>query len=211
MPPKKPQLTNKSHCSGARARKDQHAFEMAKHRAAKAAALREEVGDIEEDVVPYEHKGGQAGESIRLKRLKPSPASDDVGNSKTTTCFADRNTSVACAAGTGNTEPAISSPAPSASKKQAPGHNKRNWQIMEQQQTGASPSSRVYSHSWPQRNGGGTTVDIRGNVTPSASDSKRTLRGKKKLLQDVCTDLGTLSKARIVAIHPDDVVDFQEP
>ena len=130
MPPKKPQLTNKSHCSGARARKDQHAFEMAKHRAAKAAALREEVGDIEEDVVPYEHKGGQAGESIRLKRLKPSPASDDVGNSKTTTCFADRNTSVACAAGTGNTEPAISSPAPSASKKQAPGHNKRNWQIM---------------------------------------------------------------------------------
>ena len=51
---------------------------MAKYRAAKAAALREEVGDIQEDVVPYEHKGGQAGVSIRLRRMNPSSVSGDA-------------------------------------------------------------------------------------------------------------------------------------
>ena len=74
MPPKKFHLSD-SHRCGARARKDQ---QNAKDRAAKAAALREEVGDIEEAVVPYEHKGGQAGESIRLKRLKLNPGSGDA-------------------------------------------------------------------------------------------------------------------------------------
>jgi hypothetical protein len=51
---------------------------VARYRAAKAASLREEVGDIEEDVVPYEHKGGQAGVSIRLRRMNPSSVSGDV-------------------------------------------------------------------------------------------------------------------------------------
>ena len=43
--------------SNRRARKDRNALYVAKYRAAKAAALREEVGDIQEDVIPYELKG----------------------------------------------------------------------------------------------------------------------------------------------------------
>ena len=64
-----------------RDRKDRDALRKAHQRAAKAATLREEVGDIEEDVAQYEHKGGQAGESIRLKRLKLNPVSDDAAQS----------------------------------------------------------------------------------------------------------------------------------
>ena len=63
------------HHGGDRARKDQR---NAKDRAAKAAALREEVEDIQEDVVPYQHKGGQVGETIRLKRMNPSSVSGDA-------------------------------------------------------------------------------------------------------------------------------------
>ena len=65
------------HHAGDRARKDQLNAKRAAKRAAKAAALRE-VGDIEEDVVPYEHKGGQAGVSIRLRRMNPSSGSGDA-------------------------------------------------------------------------------------------------------------------------------------
>ena len=77
MPPKKPRLTS-NHCSGARARKDRNALHVAKYRVAKAAALREEVGDIQEDVIPYEHKGGEVGETIRLRRMNPSSVSGDA-------------------------------------------------------------------------------------------------------------------------------------
>jgi hypothetical protein len=93
VPPSKPPLKNSqemppkcfylsdSNRRGARARKDQRNAKRAAKRAAEAAALREEVGDIEEDVAQYEHKGGQAGESIRLKRLKLNPVSDDAAQS----------------------------------------------------------------------------------------------------------------------------------
>ena len=77
MPPKKPRLTS-NHCSGARARKDRNALHVAKYRVAKAAALCEEVGDIQEDVIPYEHKGGEVGETIRLRRMNPSSVSGDA-------------------------------------------------------------------------------------------------------------------------------------
>ena len=70
MPRTKLRLSD-GHHAGDRARKDQRNAK----RAAKAAALREEVGDIEEAVVPYEHKGGQAGETIRLRRVNPSSGS----------------------------------------------------------------------------------------------------------------------------------------
>ena len=79
MPPKKPRLTS-NHCSGARARKDRNALHVAKYRVAKAAALREEVGDIQEDVIPYEHKGGEVGETIRLRRMNPSSVSGDAAH-----------------------------------------------------------------------------------------------------------------------------------
>ena len=65
------------HHAGDRARKDQLNAKRAAKRAAKAAALRE-VGDIEEDVVPYEHKGGEVGETIRLQRMNPSSVSGDA-------------------------------------------------------------------------------------------------------------------------------------
>jgi hypothetical protein len=61
-----------------RDRKDRDALRKAHQRAAKAATLREEVGDIEEAVVPYEHKGGQVGDSIRLRRMNPSSVSGDA-------------------------------------------------------------------------------------------------------------------------------------
>jgi hypothetical protein len=61
-----------------RDRKARDALRKAHQRAAKAATLREEVGDIEEAVVPYEHKGGQAGVSIRLRRMNPSSVSGDA-------------------------------------------------------------------------------------------------------------------------------------
>ena len=60
---------------GARARKDRLA---ANNRAAKAAALREEFEDIQEDVVPPEHKGGEVGEFVRLKRWRRSRGSGDA-------------------------------------------------------------------------------------------------------------------------------------
>ena len=66
---KKSRLTRDSDRRGDRARKERNAFYVAKHRAARAAALREEVEDIEEDVVPYEHKGGEVGDSIRLSTV----------------------------------------------------------------------------------------------------------------------------------------------
>ena len=63
------------HRRGARARKDQR---NAKDRAAKAAAaMRKEVGDVQETVLSFEHKGGEAGES----KLKPSLVSGDVAQS----------------------------------------------------------------------------------------------------------------------------------
>jgi hypothetical protein len=74
MPPKRLRFGD-GHHAGDRARKDQR---NAKDRAAKAAALREEVGDIEEDVIPYELKGGEVGETIRLRRMKPSSVSGDA-------------------------------------------------------------------------------------------------------------------------------------
>ena len=61
-----------------RDRKDRDVLRKAHQRAAKAATLREEVGDIEEAVVPYEHKGGQVGDSIRLRRMNPSSVSGDA-------------------------------------------------------------------------------------------------------------------------------------
>ena len=72
MPPKLFYLSD-SNRRGARARKDQR---NAKDRA--AYALRKEVGDIEEDVAPYEHKGGEVGETIRLRRMNPSSVSGDA-------------------------------------------------------------------------------------------------------------------------------------
>ena len=63
---------------GDRARKDRHAVHVRKHRAAKAAALREEVGDIEEDVVPFEHKGQVGNTIVGLKRMNPSSVSGDA-------------------------------------------------------------------------------------------------------------------------------------
>jgi hypothetical protein len=74
MPPKQLYLSD-THRRGARARKDQR---NAKDRAAYAAAVRKEVGDIQEDVVPYQHKGGQVGKTIRLKRMNPSSVSGDA-------------------------------------------------------------------------------------------------------------------------------------
>jgi len=66
------------HHAGDRARTDRNALYVARYRAAKAAALREQVGDIQEDVVPYKHKGGQVGDSIRLRRMNPSSVSGDA-------------------------------------------------------------------------------------------------------------------------------------
>ena len=63
------------HHAGDRARKDQR---NAKYRAAKAADLREQVGDIQEDVIAHEHKGGEVGEFVLLKRLRRRPVSDDA-------------------------------------------------------------------------------------------------------------------------------------
>jgi hypothetical protein len=80
MPRNKSRLSD-GHHGGDRARKDRNAFYMAKHRAAKAAALRGEVGDIQEDVIPYEHKGGEVGETIRLQRVNPSSVSGDAAQS----------------------------------------------------------------------------------------------------------------------------------
>ena len=77
MPPKQLYLSD-THRRGARAWKDQR---NAKDRAAYAAAVRKEVGDIQEDVVPYQHKGGQVGKTIRLKRMNPSPVSGDAAQS----------------------------------------------------------------------------------------------------------------------------------
>ena len=74
MTRKKSRLSDR-HRRGARARKDRNALHVAKYRAAKAAALREEVGNIQEDVVPYEHKGGEVGDIIRLRRMNPSSGS----------------------------------------------------------------------------------------------------------------------------------------
>jgi hypothetical protein len=54
---------------------------VTKYRAAKAAALREAVGDIEEAVVPCEHKGGNVGGTIRLRRMNPSSGSGDATQS----------------------------------------------------------------------------------------------------------------------------------
>ena len=76
MPPKKLYLSD-THRRGARARKDQRNAKRAAKRAAKAAALRE-IGDIQEDVVPYEHKGGEVGETIRLQRMNPSSVSGNA-------------------------------------------------------------------------------------------------------------------------------------
>ena len=62
--------------------KDKNASANANRRPAKAAAaMREEVVDIEEAVVPYEHKGGEAGVSIRLRRVNPSSVSGDAAQS----------------------------------------------------------------------------------------------------------------------------------
>ena len=64
-----------------RDRKDRDVLRKAHQRAAKAAALREEVGDIQEDVIPYELKGGDVGETIRLQRVNPSSVSGDAAQS----------------------------------------------------------------------------------------------------------------------------------
>jgi hypothetical protein len=63
-----------------RAMKDKHASVNANRRLAKAAAaMREEVVDNEEDVVPYQHiGGGEVGKTIRLKRMNPSSVSGDA-------------------------------------------------------------------------------------------------------------------------------------
>ena len=63
-----------------RAMKDKAASATANRRLAKAAAaMREEVVDNEEDVVPYQHiGGGEVGETIRLKRMHPSSVSGDA-------------------------------------------------------------------------------------------------------------------------------------
>ena len=75
---KKSRLTRDSHRTGSRARKDRHAFEMAKHRAAKTDALREEAGDMQEDVARFEYKCGEVGKTIRLQRVNPSSVSGDA-------------------------------------------------------------------------------------------------------------------------------------
>jgi hypothetical protein len=63
-----------------RAMKDKNASANANRRLAKAAAaMREEVVDNQEDVVPYQHiGGGEVGKTIRLKRMNPSSVSDDA-------------------------------------------------------------------------------------------------------------------------------------
>ena len=76
MPRKKLYLSD-THRRGARARKDQRNAKRAAKRAAKAAALRE-IEDIQEDVVPYQHKGGEVGKTIRLQRVSPSSVSGDA-------------------------------------------------------------------------------------------------------------------------------------
>ena len=57
-----------------RAMKDKATSANANRRLAKAAAaMREEVVDNEEDVVPYQHiGGGEVGKTIRLRRMNPS-------------------------------------------------------------------------------------------------------------------------------------------
>ncbi len=57
--------------------KDKHASANANCRLAKAAAaMREEVVENEEDVVPYQHiGGGEVGETIRLRRMNPGSVS----------------------------------------------------------------------------------------------------------------------------------------
>ena len=60
--------------------KDKDTSATANRRLAKAAAaMREQVVDNEEDVVPYQHiGGGEVGKTIRLKRMHPSSVSGDA-------------------------------------------------------------------------------------------------------------------------------------
>ena len=60
--------------------KDKDTSANANRRLAKAAAaMREEVVDNEEDVVPYQRiGGGEVGKTIRLRRVNPSSVSGDA-------------------------------------------------------------------------------------------------------------------------------------
>ena len=186
--------------------KDKDALRKANNRAAKAAAaMREDVGGVREGHLEDQEPSSlclDGSHSVPLTRnsvVSPPPASPiEPVEPSAPPMMPFINPDLRAVS---STQPVAAAPGASGEKKQAPGHNERHWQLLENQKR-ASPKKRIFTQVWPHRCGGGVSLDIRGNFAAAPSDSKRTLQAKKQLCDDAHAAVDKLFQSGGLPVRP---------